>query len=531
MKLTKLLKYGTLSGLILIGANACNSGFTQLNQDPNNPTHATPALLMPYVEQHTSDRLLNTYMTYYVGALWAQESAEIQYADEDRYNLSGRAGIANAIMDDEYTNVLENLKKIKETADNVGDKNLSAVTEIFAAFNWQNLVDLWGPTPYFQALNGDSSSTSSSQPAYDSEQSIYMDLISRVKKATASISGNSLPFTSQDLIYGGDAQAWKKFGGSLLLRLYINMSQVDASAAEAGIKEVLNDPTDYPVFTSNADNAEFQYANDPYDNPLYDQGKTRTDFKISATMVDTLEKLNDPRLRIYAQQIPDSATRAQVVKSTGFPYQGVVNASSNNSLPLNDASDWGAYFYASNTPGFLMTYPEVLFIEAEAAARGWISQDPATLYNDAIKASFNMYTDAIIQPVLSGFTGSTTYGHQVFDASLYPSGLTSTEADNYLAQKGVAFESSATLQNQLHQIALQRWIALYPEQFEAWVQWRRLKMPFLKPNPGGHGIYNQIPVRLHFPILEKSVNTKNYNAAVSKWLGGKDDILTTPAWK
>jgi hypothetical protein len=198
---------------------------------------------------------------------------------------------------------------------------------------------------------------------------------------------------------------------------------------------------------------------------------------------------------------------------------------------LNDASDWGAYFYASNTPGFLMTYPEVLFIEAEAAARGWISQDPATLYNDAIKASFNMYTDAIIQPVLSGFTGSTTYGHQVFDASLYPSGLTSTEADNYLAQKGVAFESSGTLQNQLHQIALQRWIALYPEQFEAWVQWRRLKMPFLKPNPGGHGIYNQIPVRLHFPILEKSVNTKNYNAAVSKWLGGKDDILTTPAWK
>lgn len=537
MKLKKLIQYGTLSALVLLGASACDSGFKQLNQDPNNPTHASAALVIPYVEQHTSDELLSRSMTYYVGALWAQQTAEIQYADEDRYDLSGRTGIANAVWDDQYANILENLKKIKESADKANDTNLSAVAEILMAYNYQNMVDLWGPIPYSQALEGDNATKPVSQPAYDTGKSIYTDLISQVKKATASISGSSLPFSSQDMIYSGNALEWKKFGGSLLLRLYIRLSKADPATAAAGIKAVLADPGDYPVFSSNSDNAEFHYVNDPYGNPLYLQGKGRVDFKISATMVDTLEKLNDPRLRIYAQQIPDPTVRADVMKNggstgniAGFPYQGVYNSSASNSLPLTAASGWGAYFYAPNTPGFLMTYPEVLFIEAEAAARGWTSGNAETLYNNAIKASFDMFNDATIQPVMSTLTGTPTYTLQVFDSKLYPSGLTTAEANAYLSNPGVKFETNGTMAGQLHQIALQRWIALYPEQFEAWVEWRRMGMPYLKPNVGGHAIKNQIPIRLHYPILEQSVNSANYKAAVTT-LGGPDDLWTPVFWE
>src|SRR2546430_14911469 len=39
----------------------------------------------------------------------------------------------------------------------------------------------------------------------------------------------------------------------------------------------------------------------------------------------------------------------------------------------------------------LLTYSEVLFLEAEAAERGWITGTPATLYADAIRASMEQY--------------------------------------------------------------------------------------------------------------------------------------------
>jgi hypothetical protein len=42
-------------------------------------------------------------------------------------------------------------------------------------------------------------------------------------------------------------------------------------------------------------------------------------------------------------------------------------------------------------PAILMGFSEVLFLQAEAAARGWINDEPKTLYNRAIVASFEYW--------------------------------------------------------------------------------------------------------------------------------------------
>src|SRR5439155_4541958 len=76
-------------------------------------------------------------------------------------------------------------------------------------------------------------------------------------------------------------------------------------------------------------------------------------------------------------------------------YQGLPNGLNDGAGPaLFYISRIGAYWRETPAaPLALLTYSEVLFLEAEAAERGWITGTPpaATLYADAIRASMEQY--------------------------------------------------------------------------------------------------------------------------------------------
>ena len=55
-----------------------------------------------------------------------------------------------------------------------------------------------------------------------------------------------------------------------------------------------------------------------------------------------------------------------------------------DSLMFQEHTDW---------PGFLVTAAEVSFVKAEAAQRGWGSGRAASLYEQAIRQSVEMYVD------------------------------------------------------------------------------------------------------------------------------------------
>src|SRR5437879_5455677 len=79
-----------------------------------------------------------------------------------------------------------------------------------------------------------------------------------------------------------------------------------------------------------------------------------------------------------------------------------------------------------------VTYSEVLFLEAEAAQRGWITGDPATLYGAAITASMQQY------------------------------GVAPTDIATYLAQPRVQYNAPTALT----QIAYQKWVSLFMQGME-----------------------------------------------------------------
>ena len=146
------------------------------------------------------------------------------------------------------------------------------------------------------------------------------------------------------------------------------------------------------------------------------------------------------------------------------------------------------------TPAAVMTYAEVLFLQAEAAARGWISGDPADMYMDAIEANMEMY----------GSCGTCPSGSEISD---------------YLAQPAIAYTG-------MDDIHLQKWIALWMNGHEVYSNWRRVDSPALVA--GADLIISRIPIRFSYPDSEQSLNSSNLDAAIARQGGGLD--LVTPVW-
>jgi hypothetical protein len=147
-------------------------------------------------------------------------------------------------------------------------------------------------------------------------------------------------------------------------------------------------------------------------------------------------------------------------------------------------------FHAFNQSSVLMTSAESLFLQSEAAARGWISVDAEQLYNQAIRASFSYYKTDL------------------------------STLDSYLAQPEVAFSASS---NPIERIIEQKWLAMNSvSSIEAWNDFRRLGLPNF-PKTAATGVSGR-PNRLMYPETERGTNLENVE------LQGNDVITEAKIW-
>jgi len=276
--------------------------------------------------------------------------------------------------------------------------------------------------------------------------------------------------------------------------LAVHLSNVDPTkaASEAAAAVAAG------VFTSNADNAQLMYlASSPNRNPIYNDARGRDDYGMSKTFVDSLTRWNDPRLPVFAQVNKDTIVANRT-------YQGLPNGLDNGDGPaLFYISRIGAYWReTASAPMALLTYSEVLFLEAEAAERGWIpggTAAAATYYNDAITASMQQY--GIAAPAITA----------------------------YLAQAPVAYDAAgANVTGHLRQIAYQKWVSLFMQGMESWTEVRRTGVPALVPGP--KAVLTSIPERLPYDDNEAVLNASNLAAAVAAQKFSQGNDITAPLW-
>lgn len=522
-----------IAALLCMGvvAISCENGLEGLNDDPNSPTDVPAELILPQTQERAVNRLYNMGgLNGYIGAIWAQSYAKIQYPDEDHYDFSGRVSLVNDLWESFYSYTLKDLYQIRDKAEELDNNNQLAIAEILIAWHYHMMTDLWGDIPFSEAVQGLTEDPENRiiNPAYDSQSEVYEGILAMLESAANRIEPGSSPFGDEDLIYGGDMLKWQKFANSLRLRVLMRMSEANESTASSGINDIIS--SGVPIFESHADNAQLEYMAYPNNNPVNDFARTREDHKISHTTLTWLDQLNDPRMRVYAVPIRNQETEEAVTEiytdDRGYKYQGVRNGSEHNSIELPSASTMGHYFMAPSSPGRIMTYNEVLFIRAEAAARGWTSENAEALYEEAIAESMRLYTQNRLDEVLSGFAGGTAFNHQGFTTEEYPSGITEQEINDYLAQEQVQWNAGeGWSQANKEKLALQKWLALYSQGLETWYEWRRLEYPELEPGP--EAILDEVPKRLSYPAIEQSLNNSNRLDAVERQ--GEDNFLT-PVW-
>lgn len=463
-----------ISGLLILGISSCKKELVRINKNPNAVENPTPDYLLGGAEKSAADAYWGATANFGSSQLIIQQWAAIQYTDADRYiyDASSFSSFWTAL----YSVSLTNIKVMMKLAEEAENNNYIGVGHILRAWNFQLLTDAYGNVPYKESGKIESSSLA----AYDSQQEVYTGILSELDTALVQLDPNGTPIEG-DLIYGGNIANWRRFARSLQLRIALRIADADPSLAKSTVQKVLNSKE---LISSNDQTAQFVYDESPNWNPVASNFSTRNDYRISKTVVDRLYALKDPRLPVYAR-LPEND---KITKYVGVPNG--LTTSDANSLGLANTSKPGTYFSADNAPAVIQAYSEVLFLRAEAAARGFSSENPATLYNEAITASLKQY----------GIT----------DASVIAA---------YLAQASVKYDAS----NYKKSIGDQKWIALFGEGLEAFAEWRRLDYPTLEAAVAGkYG--DKIPVRFIYPSTEQTLNGKAYKAAVAAQ--GTDDLFT-----
>jgi hypothetical protein len=442
------------------------------------------------------------------------------------------------IFEFSYNDQLKNLQEVlKQTGPGGFEEgrrlNTRQAARIVRVLAFARLTDFYGSIPYFEADQGIDGVYF---PNYDNQSTIYPDLLKELDEAASAISTSNADdgFAAADMIYKGDIAKWKKFAYSLMLRLAMRVSNVDAGMANTYVAKAIAGG----VFTSNDDNVIVPQADGPsvWTNQngisrAFYPGDGGNEATLGETLINFLKGKNlnsaaddDPRLFIMSGGVAhwDASGLWTPVEMDPLKQLGVPPgySQSETAVILGLPTDFQEYDVFSRINHLLLDYSdpymifnaaEVEFLQAEACERGIGGLSAANAqahYNAGVKDAMQMYT--------------------IYDASL---AVTDAQVSAYLAAYPYGGGGPASAANKLEEIGWQLWASHFLDWYDAWTDWRRTDLPPLVAHTTSQSPVTNgqiIPVRLPYPAIEVSANhnfsQNNHNNYIDKvwWDGGTE---------
>lgn len=442
----------SIIAILLISQLGCKKYF-DVNESPNDPKDASVDFMLPAIQvsmflDHNGHLARLTSMLLHHSA-----GTDRQYQAYDlTYNIT------ESEIDNEWGNIyahtLMNATQMIAKADG---KNpwYAGIGRVIKAMNLGLATDLWGDIPNSEAFKG----TENLTPAYDSQQQVYQDIQKLLSDAINNFNQpankNLIKPGSNDLIYGGDITKWKILAYILKARYANNLSKKNPSASATEALQYVQEAKN--LGASNDANMYAVFGADATNNNLWYQFLSDRDGYISMGkyFIDLLDSLGDPRLPVYAE-----------VNDSGVYYGAEPGGS--NVDPGGFSIISMSTFAGPDSPIPMVTYAELLFIEAEAQKRLGNDAAAAQAYDEAITASMEQF------------------------------GISPGDIVTYLAAHGSNGNPVS-----LQQIMTQKYIALFTN-IQAYTDWRRTNFPTLTPS----GTNTQIPRRLPTPQSERIFNPK-----------------------
>lgn len=489
----------------------CAKDFEAINTNPDALSAATPQYVFSkalYDGAANSGNLSNLLM----GTMQYTTSYNDVEGFGSKYVAAQRLG-STAVFSVSYPNQINEIGEvIKAVKDDPARVNLYAVARIWRVFCFSRITDLYGDIPYSQAGQGYNAAIF--QPVYDAQKDIYADMLKELEESAKALNAaNTTTFGASDLVYNGSTEQWKKFAYSLMLRLGMRMTNVDAAASQSWVSKAIQGG----IILNYADIAKVNYVGSGQDinkNPVALQllnssyikadGISNTEGgKYHQAFIDSLKANNDPRLPVisvvYVNGVAD--TTASIQK--GLPAD-INGQRPNNFVTYSEPKQNTVLRLAA--PLLVFTNAESYFLLSEAAVRGWYTTETASaLYEKGIRAAMQQWD-------LSSGNANT---------------ITTAQTDAYIAAH--AFNSSGTTGQKMAQIYTQFWVGIFPDAQEVFANYRRTGYPALVPNNyPGNATGGKIFRRFLYPVSEQTLNGASYNAAISRQ--GADDFMTKMWW-
>lgn len=115
---------------------------------------------------------------------------------------------------------LTDINNAIEIAQEEENTKMEGALMVMQAWIFSQLTNAYGDIPYSEAIDGLNANFT---PVYDTQESIYTDLLARLTQATTKL--GAAGSIEGDILYQGDATLWAKFANSLSLRLLMYASE------------------------------------------------------------------------------------------------------------------------------------------------------------------------------------------------------------------------------------------------------------------------------------------------------------------
>lgn len=421
----------------LFSATSCKD-WLDVNHDPN-VLEAIPEgkVLLPAAEVGLGNNLMGWDFGF-AGAFWSEYWTQ-KYTASQFKSLCEYSETSFSTAYQELTaGVLTDLEKIKSVALENEDNGSYFIAEALAIFTWQTLTDLWGDIPYSEALKG---SENIYMPKFDNGKDIYADLITRINTLLETDLSSAQVDGEYDFIYNGDLSKWNTFAKSLKLKLMLRLSETPEYDNDAVLQYIENNTllTESACIPGNVWNDGQEGKRHPMrEFEAGGAGYFTQNVIACKNFIDYLKNNQDPRLeRLFniadtktgwrgaffgdfdSKQASDGSTRDDQVKYSTVNFEG--------DMDLMIMSDWEVNFYI-----------------AEVYARAGRHDKAKAAYDKGVKAS------------------------------LIQHGIT----DDAIINDGYAQWKDGTVEEEIKQIGMQKWVANANYQhIESFIERNRIKYP------------------------------------------------------
>jgi hypothetical protein len=456
---------------LLIVFASCKK-YLDVNTSPNNPPSVPVKTILPtttiglaFANSNDLDRATSALVQHIAGVA----NQTLAY---DVYNLDG--AFDNQWNGEIYGNTLNDLQIIIDQYAATSPA-YSGIAKLEMAYIYSIATDIWGDVPYSQAAKG--SKYLYLYPRFDKQEDIYQgnaalgitSLFDLVKSGLADLdkTPNVLIPGTDDIVYKGDLNKWKRMGNTLLLKFAIQVSNKNPALATSTIQNVI---TGNNYINSNALDFEVPFATSVGNqNALYTfNNVNRSGDQMLSTRLLNLEK-----------SLNDTVRLAKFFTKPNGVFRTFDNGSTAAVPALATRSKYNTYLtgVSGEAPIRILTYAQVKFILAESALILGTTGNANTLYQEGITAS--------MQKV----------------------GMTAAEITDYFTTNPTVVTLSGTVEEQRKQIITQKYIAWIGNGIEAFNDYRRTGYPVLSlvNNPSGDNP-NVIPTRLPYTPAELAAN-------------------------